>query len=184
MPTPRANAAAVEWNGKLAIVGGTTGVPWTTTGVIELFDPASATWSQGPTTELTPRGAAATVRAGGKLIVAGGYPERSLYGVNTVEVFDTTWSEGPPMPYLGGQLAFAVIPQGLVVAGGWGPSGHTASSAIWDLHAAAWTSLPDMGTPRAGACGANVGNDFYAVGGGQFVGIQWESVAVMEVLHP
>jgi len=65
-------------------------------------------------------------------------------------------------------MAFGVIAQGLVVAGGWGPSAHSPASALWDLHAAAWTSLPDMANARAGACGANVGGDFYVVGGGQY----------------
>jgi N-acetylneuraminic acid mutarotase len=184
MPTPRALATAVEWNGQLAVVGGRTGFPWTVTGVIELFDPVGATWSRAPTTEPTPREAAVGVRAGGKLIVAGGYPDRSLYGVDTVDIFETNWSAGPTMPRAGGQMAFGVTAQGLVVAGGWGPSGHSGASSIWDLHGPAWTRLPDLPTARAGACGAIVGNDFYAVGGGQFTpGGLWTSVAAVEVLR-
>jgi N-acetylneuraminic acid mutarotase len=183
MPTRRANAVAVEWNGKLAVVGG--GIEsQKITGVIELFDPATASWSPGPTAEPTPKATAAIVNANGRMIVAGGYPELSLYGTNTVDVFDTTWSAGPPMPVTGGQMAFGVIAAGLVVAGGWGPTLHSAASAIWDMHSTSWSSLPDMTTARAGACGANVGGDFYAVGGGQFTGIAWTSVSDVEVLRP
>jgi N-acetylneuraminic acid mutarotase len=183
MPTPRALAVAIEWKGKLAVVGGRTGFPWHVTGAFEIFDPVSATWSQGPTTEPTPREAAAVVSASGRLIVAGGYPDGSLYGVDTVDVFETTWSAGPAMPGAGGQLAFGMTAYGLVVAGGWRFGGHTGASAIWDLRGPAWTSLPDMATARAGACGATIGNDFYAVGGGQYTpGGMWTSVAVVEAL--
>ena len=132
----------------------------------------------------TARESPAGMRWCDKLVVAGGYPAESLYGTNLVEVFTTAWVEGPEMLSPRGELAFGWMGGSLILAGGWGPLGHTGDTEKWDLTSQAWKAIPSMPTPRAGACGAVIGGRFYVVGGGQYTGMQapWKSLSTVEVL--
>ncbi|MFO0553994.1 MAG: kelch repeat-containing protein [Polyangiaceae bacterium] len=184
MPTPRSLASAVVWGDKLAVIGG-RGTDGDVVGVIELYDPATHTWETSPIEESIAREAAAVVNGSFGLVVAGGYPSMSAYGTNEVEVYaDGAWSDGPAMLLARGQLAWGVLAGRVVLAGGWGPSGHTDFVEAWLPGSPAWEELPPLSVPRAGACAAKLDDALYVIGGGAYQGGGgWQSMPTVDVLH-
>jgi N-acetylneuraminic acid mutarotase len=183
MPTARANAMAANWNGKLAVIGGGTQYGATqATGVIELYDPASDTWTTSPLT-VTPRAAGVALVDADRLYVIGGAVQSSLYGDPIVEIVTADDTCRAPALKLGrAQVVGGRLPFGLVVAGGWTAQLDTASVEGLPGAGSTWQPLPAMPTSRAGAASAVVNGALIVAGGGQYQG-SWVYQNAVEVLE-
>jgi N-acetylneuraminic acid mutarotase len=119
MPTPRNHAVAGVVNGKAYVIGGRVGAAFisggsSNIGVIEAYDPAADSWSQGLPRMPTARSAGAAGAYGGRIYVTGGeYQDyRMMATLKSFEAFDpatNTWQTLPSLPVSRHGLAGAVV---------------------------------------------------------------------------
>jgi collagen type VII alpha len=153
-PSPAASvyAAGAVMNGQFYMVGGCSPVSdcrVSVSGVMEIYNPTSNTWSYGPPMP-TARYDAASAVINGKLYVAGGDLGCPVCtNVSTLEIFDpvaNAWTSGSPMPnVLMGARGAAVNGKLYVVGGGggaWWPSQNyqfASHVSIYDPVGNTWT---------------------------------------------
>lgn len=119
MPTPRNHAVAGVVNGKAYVIGGRVGAAFITTastniGVVEAYDPATDSWSQGLARMPTARSAGAAAVYGGRIYVTGGeYQDyRMMATLRSFEAYDpatNSWQTLPSLPVSRHGLAGAVV---------------------------------------------------------------------------
>lgn len=119
MPTPRNHATAGAVNGKAYVIGGRVGAAFisggsSNIGVIEGYDPATDSWSQGLARMPTARSAGAGGAYGGRVYVTGGeYQDyRMMATLKAFEAYDpatNSWQTLPSLPVSRHGLAAAVI---------------------------------------------------------------------------
>jgi N-acetylneuraminic acid mutarotase len=150
-----------------------------------VYDPSRDGWT---TLEAMPtaRDHLGAVAINGVFYAVGGRAGR-LFDV--VEVYDPTsgqWSTRHPMPTARGGLALGALGGRLFAMGGEGnladPHGIFPQTEAYDPVADAWSTLPDMLTPRHGTGAAAVGNRIYVPGGATIAG--FEASAANEALQP
>jgi N-acetylneuraminic acid mutarotase len=127
MPTARSWAPAVEYGGKIYVVGGCSSTQpqqfKNPIADLEMYDPAMDTWTRLSPMSLARVGPAVAV-LNGKIYVMGGFDPEQYWSANpTVEIYDIKtgrWSMGPSMP-TGVSWASAVVLDGKIyVLGGVG----------------------------------------------------------------
>ncbi|HZJ69633.1 MAG TPA: IPT/TIG domain-containing protein, partial [Planctomycetota bacterium] len=101
----------------------------------------------------------------GKLHVVGGLGGGSEGRLQLYDPDSDTWSSGPSLPWPGGAVSTAVIDGKLYAAGGLVGSAASASAAVYDPAAGAWTPLAPMPAGRHHAAGGTDGSRFYILGG-------------------
>jgi len=171
----RGSAAAVNYGGKIYVVGGNTKghesgwVPW-----FDVYDPVAKTWTILPDAPHARDHHRASVVDGKLYVVAGRRSSVDLGNAigdteASVDVYDfatgqwSTLEEGLPTPRAG----VALIKHGpeLVVAAGESPAGdHTEVEAL-DVHTGSWRELPGLLTGRNAPGGARYGNELFVVAG-------------------
>jgi N-acetylneuraminic acid mutarotase len=119
MPTPRNHMVAGAINGKVYVASGRVGAAFisggsSNVGVVEAYDPASDSWSQGLARMPNARSAGAGGVWNGKLYVTGGeYQDPGMMAtLRSFEAYDpatNTWQSLPPMPVSRHGLAGAVV---------------------------------------------------------------------------
>jgi len=117
MPTPRRHAAAAVVGGKLYVTGG--GFGNLIINRVEVFDPATNSWSTGPLMP-TPRMGHAAVAMGSNLMVVGGQRGGDV-GVNSVDIYSPQsdeWTSGTAMQTARLGLGAAVVGGKLYAVGG------------------------------------------------------------------
>jgi N-acetylneuraminic acid mutarotase len=144
LPTQRNHLAAAAIGGKLYVAGGRfgAGVGSEMTSVLEIYDPATNSWSRGASMPAGPRGGVNGIAARGCFYVFGGegndFHPLGVFVEN--EVYDPrtdTWQSLEPIP----------IPV----------HGATGSAFI-----SGWVHLPGGGTSRGGESGSNLHQVFRA----------------------
>ena len=171
IPTNRGGASAGVIDGKLYVVGGCINsdcIPGVTNR-LEVYDPATNTWTTKAPMPTARFGVASGVIAG-KFYVAGGSQVcGACLGITTLEVYDPatdTWTTKAPMPTARAQMDGAVINGKLYVVGG--TSGNvTAFTTLeaYDPSTDAWTTHAPMPTPRFALGVGAVNGILYAVSG-------------------
>jgi N-acetylneuraminic acid mutarotase len=152
MPTPRNHAVGGAINGKIYVASGRVGAAFisggsSNIGVIEAYDPASDSWSQGLARMAQARSAGAGAVFGGRLYITGGeYQDQGTMATyRSLEAYDpatNTWQMLPPMPVSRHGLAGAVIGNRLhmvsgdVQSAGTGVHVDTEEHDAYDLEAA------------------------------------------------
>ncbi|HET7842359.1 MAG TPA: kelch repeat-containing protein [Terriglobia bacterium] len=169
LPTARLGASAATVNGKIYVVGGagTSGTCGSRVGTLEVYDPATGSWSTRAPMP-TPRDSTAAVAVGERLYVIGG-DNICLGMLSTVEVYDPitdTWTTKAPMPTPRSGLAAAVV-DGIVYAiGGVNfTSGWLATVEAYNPVSNNWSVRALMPTARGGLGVEVVDGVIYAVGG-------------------
>jgi N-acetylneuraminic acid mutarotase len=119
MPTPRNHAVGGAINGKIYVASGRVGAAFisggsSNVGVIEAYDPASDSWSQGLARMAQARSAGAGAAYGGKLYISGGeYQDPGTMATyRSLEAYDpatNSWQTLAPMPVSRHGLAAAVV---------------------------------------------------------------------------
>ncbi|MEO6754725.1 MAG: kelch repeat-containing protein [Opitutus sp.] len=175
----------VVWEGKIWLPGAMTGKYPQETALdqIPIYDPATDSWSQGPSLPADRRrGGAGAVIHDGKLYVICGIINGHWDGnVNWLDVLDfktLQWSKLPSAPHERDHFQAAVINGKIYAAGG--RRSHAISNEVFDLTVSpvdvfdiasgTWSTLPaatgNIPTPRAGCMAIGVG-PYLLVGGGE-----------------
>jgi N-acetylneuraminic acid mutarotase len=183
LPTPRVwLAAATAADGRIYALGGQLitrsdlpdgGVAhsYTASNAVEIYDPATGTWSSGPSL-LTARIALAAVRGRDGAIYAMGGQTDQATPTDVVERLspDGGWEAIAPLSSKRTGLAAAVGPDGhLYAISGNIPGGATVGTVdVYDLDAGSWSQVSDLLTPRFGLAAATAAGPngyIYTVGG-------------------
>ncbi|MFI6762810.1 S8 family serine peptidase [Micromonospora sp. NPDC050417] len=148
LPTARAAASAAVVGGRIYLIGGRDGADGTAVGTVDVFDPATSTWSTlAGVTNPAPVASAGTAVTDGRIYLVGGCADDQCPATDRLTVFDPATggfrtAAGYPKPV--GLLACGGI-RGIVYCAG-GISGRTsyrdayAYSPVTDE----WTALPEM----------------------------------------
>jgi N-acetylneuraminic acid mutarotase len=187
-----ANGAIVD--GELWVMGGFTAPTLDVTRRIDIYNPETDTWRQGPDLPGAETHVAVSV-IGREIILAGGFSGPFTNGVHpptTDAVFrwnaaGSEWVAGPSLPAPGAAFAWALLEGRLHLAGGLLPDGHEDAPYhyAWQTNGGRnWEQLADILNPRNHGGGAASGRFFYAIAGRH----QWDesgsNVADVEAFDP
>jgi N-acetylneuraminic acid mutarotase len=162
LPVPRTEVAAAPFRGDIAVAGGYL-PDGSSTDDVDLYDPASNTWSRLPDLPVGVNHAAAA-SAGGKLYVVGGYGGPGVR-LRSAYVFDgERWRTLAPMPGVRGAAGATVVAGRLYVVGGVGPNGLARRAFALNLKTGRWASIPGP-TPREHLAVTAAAGKVYAVAG-------------------
>jgi N-acetylneuraminic acid mutarotase len=181
-PTPRASPGVAAYDGKIYVLGG---IGARNTPVLEIYDPASDSWSTGPAMAVA-RDHFVLEEVGGKLIAAGGRIGNAARNLDTVEILDPVvgaWSFGNPLPEARSGIAGAVVDGKVYVFGGEDPGQTHDSVFVYDVAGDAWSTGTPMPTPRHGLAAVAAMGQIHVLGGGLSPG-GGSDTAIHEVLVP
>jgi N-acetylneuraminic acid mutarotase len=174
-PVARFEANGVIVDGELWVMGGFVSSALEVTRRIDIYDPATDTWRQGPDLPGAETHVAAVTLAR-DIVVAGGFSGNFSFSsrLPTTDAVwrwsaaSAEWSPGPSLPVAGAAFAWALLGSKLHLAGGLGPDGDTDATVhhVWDLAGpAAWTEAAPLPGGRNHGGGAATGGHFYAIAG-------------------
>jgi N-acetylneuraminic acid mutarotase len=155
------------------------------TPVTEIYDPASDTWTSGPSMGAA-RDHFVLAEVGGKLIAAGGRIGNAARNLDVVEILDPAagaWAFGAPMPDARSGIAGAVIDGRIYVFGGEDPGQTHAEVFIYDPGSDSWSTGAPMPTPRHGLAAVAANGQIHVMGGGLSPG-GGSDTAIHEILTP
>ncbi|MCI0434022.1 MAG: hypothetical protein L0271_10265 [Gemmatimonadetes bacterium] len=185
MPTAREGLAAAVVGGKIYTIGGDATFDWCSPGksVVEIYDPASDSWSAGSAMP-TPRNLLAAASVGGRIYAFGGCGGRSrgpgsLAANEEYDPVTNHWTSKTQMPTPRAGAAVGVIGDLIYVVGGgvpW-PIDVTTVVEVYDPATDSWSARPSLQTPRMFAAAAVVDEKLFVMGGS--VGNSRESVVEM-----
>jgi DNA-binding CsgD family transcriptional regulator/N-acetylneuraminic acid mutarotase len=164
MPTPRSKLAAVALNSLVYAIGGETAQGVSAS--LEIFDPASSTWTEGKSKPIPVSEIQAAV-LGGKIYVPGGWQENGKVS-QSLEIYDPlddSWESGPDLPYPVSGYALAAFEGKLYLFGGW--DGNTIYDRVleYDPAVKTWSERTPLLSPRYAAAAAVAGGKIYVLGG-------------------
>lgn len=164
MPTARARLAVVAYQGQVYAIGGDTedGV----SGVVEVYDPVTDTWTRRTSKPRSVRNIAAAV-LGDRIYVPGGYDAMDQ-AIAAVEVYDPqadAWSEVAPLPVPLFAYAIAVVQGRLYLFGGSDGMRYLDTVFIYDPVSDTWGAGTPMSEPRGFCAAAVVGEQVFVLGG-------------------
>jgi N-acetylneuraminic acid mutarotase len=163
--------AAVATGGKLYVLGGfdqSTQI----VRAVQIFDPATCTWSLGPELPRPIHHANAAV-VDGTIYIAGALETASFVATGEVWAWspatEAAWSTRTAMPAntQRGAAVTGVIDGKIYVAGGLRGGAAVADVSAFDPVANQWAALPALPQPRDHACGAVIASTLYVAGGRQ-----------------
>jgi N-acetylneuraminic acid mutarotase len=170
MPTPRLEFATASAGGLVYVIGGRDALasitPKPQVATMEVYDPATDTWSTGPDLPIAASGMMA-VGAGSKIYALGG-DVLNTFASNALYEFDPatqTWLQLADMPESRYFSAAAQVNGQVLVAGGRSGGFEVASLYRYDIAADTWTVGTPMSEVRAGAKGTGVDGQFLVYGG-------------------
>src|SRR5438105_7002063 len=159
MPSERQELATAVLNGKIYVIAGLN-AQRSSTDTVDVYNPATDTWTSAHPVPIPVNHNAAAVAAG-KLYHFGG--TQNLYVYDPVS---DTWSEVAPPHYLHtGTAAVGVINDKIYVAGGTGPGQLQTELEVYDPASNTWTILVPMKVPRNHCAGGVINGKFYVAGG-------------------
>lgn len=163
LPVPRTEVAAAPFRGDIAVVGGFL-ADESSTDEVDLYDPATDSWSRLPDLPVEVNHAAAA-SAGGKLYVVGGYGGGFRVKLRNAYVFDgDRWRSLRPLPAVRAAAGAAIVAGKLYVVGGVGPGGLARRAFALDLKTGRWSTIPGP-TPREHLAVTAAAGKVYAVAG-------------------
>jgi N-acetylneuraminic acid mutarotase len=157
LPTARQELATAALNGKIYVIGGYD-ADRRSTAIVEVYDPASNTWSRAHDIPMGTNHNAAAVAAGKLYSLAG----------SAMHVYDPagdSWTQvASPIFGHGGSPAVGVFQDKIYIAGGSSPFG-SVNCELYDPATNMWTALAPMSVARHHTGGGFVEGKFYVVGG-------------------
>ncbi len=191
LPTPRQEILPGELDGKIYVIGGWLD-GYSITNVVEVYDPATNTWSTAPPLP-TNRHHCAAVSVDGILYVIGGYTNTTWKSWNPTNItlaydpISNEWTERAPMIVGRGEHSAVVYDGKIYVTGGNKQLGSvTPVVEVYDPSADSWTEVASMITPRHHHASAVVDDTLiYVVGGRQgFWGDPYTMISTVEAYAP
>lgn len=193
-PTAREYAASAVVDGKLYVVGGqitdSGSTPGPATAILEVFDPATNTWSSAPPMPTARMGLTLTAY-NGKLYAIGGRTDGySTSAVNTVEIYNPAtnlWTSGSGLGFAPRYHAAAATINTsfgdlIVIAGGEFETSVLDVVQGYNPLTNAWVNLAALSTPRGRLAMVQANNRLYAVGG--YAGLLAQWVGTVEAYDP
>jgi len=174
-PVLRSESAAGVMNNKIYVAEGWGGQYGSDsnapTSALQIYDPATDSWTAGPSS-LIARGLSATAVISGKLYIAGGTAS-GYSNFADLEIYDSianTWSVGASLSSQRTSAGGAALNGKFYVFGGYiGPSAFnqqiTASVQIYDPVLNTWSLGTPMPAPRAGMAVGILNGKAYMIGG-------------------
>jgi N-acetylneuraminic acid mutarotase len=160
--------AAGVLDGRLVVVGGYRGPGLAgATDAVQVYDPASRTWTLAAPLP-SPRGAPAAAVVNGRLIVVGGARDgASLADVAAYDAAADAWTVLAPMPTARDHLGVAVVDGRLHAVGGRDGSRDFALAVheVYEPEGDRWSVAAPMPTGRSGHAVAVLDGCLYALGG-------------------
>lgn len=154
-------------DGRVLVAGGL--VSPTALSSTEIYNPATGTFSSGPTMGTGRYGAAAAPLPDGRVLIAGGI-DGSGTALSSTEIFNPatgSFSAGQPMSTPRFAPVAAPLPDGRVlIAGGGSQTEILGSAEIYDPATGTFSPTGSMGTARYGAAGAPLGDGRVLIAGG------------------
>ena len=170
----RGGAAAVNYGGKIYIVGGNNNghnggaVNW-----FDEFDPVTGTWTVLPDAP-NARDHMQAALVGDKLVVVGGrqttLPNPFINTISATDIYDFTtgtWSSGVDMPTDRAGAVTVTVGAEVIVAGGEVDQVAQALKTVEAYHVPtnSWRALQDMNDGRHSGGGSVLGDEFHVVSG-------------------
>lgn len=162
MGIPRNGHVSATINGKIYVAGGHDPSRLAS---LEIYDPATNSWSYGPPMP-SPRAYMAAAEVNGTMYVIGGNTDSET--VSDVLAFNPAvgvWQYKAPMPTGRSGHTAAVIGGKIYVIGGVGSTGILQTVAVYDVATDTWTEAAPMPEPRDGPAVATLEGNIYVVGG-------------------
>ncbi len=169
-PNAAANIGAAVIGGKIYVPGG-YGAERKALDVLEIYDPATDSWSTGAHLP-EPLFAYAIAAVHSKLYLFGGSNGQRYLDITLIYDTETnTWARGTPMTTPRGFLAAGVVNDVVYVVGGYDGLGEYSLCEAYDpakegSRENPWSRRAAMLARRAGLAVAVVGTNLYAIGGG------------------
>jgi non-specific serine/threonine protein kinase len=160
LPVPRTEVAAAVGGGRVVVAGGYL-ADGTTTGRVDLYDPAAGRWRQGPALPRAVNHASAAT-LDGEAVVVGGYVARGTPSTLAVALEQGRWRSLPTLVAPRAAAAAAVLGGRLYVVGGVTNGGLARRMLVYDGRG--WKRLPGP-TPRQHLAAAAAGGRIYAIAG-------------------
>lgn len=170
MPNPHSNHVQVTLqDGRVLVAGGfRTYGSQQASAEVELFDPASGTWTPGPALPNPVANATATVLRDGSVLVAGG-TSSEVARSDAARYFPATreWRRTGSFTDARSTHVAALLPDGRVlIAGGQSRANYLRSAAVYDPATNGWTDVAPMAVARDEATAAPLANGKVLVIGG------------------
>ncbi|UCC43929.1 MAG: hypothetical protein JSU65_12580 [Candidatus Zixiibacteriota bacterium] len=190
MPTPRQEILPGELQGKIYVIGG-----WldgtSITDMVEVYDPATNTWSTAPPLP-RPRHHCAPAAVDGILYVIGGYINTdwpAWRAVDTALAYDPAteeWTVRAPMIVGRGEHCAVAYDGKIYVTGGNDYYGNVTSVVeVYDPATDSWSQVSSIPTARHHHASAVVDTLIYVVGGRQgFWGGPYTTISAVEAYAP
>lgn len=169
LPGSRTEVTGTSWGERIIAVGGLddTGAAMSN---VDVYDPQTDTWSQGPDLPVALHHTAVAA-LDERVYVVGGYSIRGGSWAAEAAVWslgagEDEWREEPPLDTARGALAVASTGGRLVAVGGVAPDGTVlATTEVLELGAAGWVPGPGLGTAREHLAATAVDHEVYALAG-------------------
>lgn len=165
LPTAVTGAAAAELGGKIWVAGGVVG--GAVSNGVNVYDPATDTWSAGPELPAA-RAQAAMTSVGGDLYVIGGFSDVDASPADSIYVLPagaTTWEKRSSLLLNRAAGYAATFDDGVYVFGGAGDSKLLGDTVVFDPGANSWSVKAAIPSPRQAFAGFVLSGLVYAVGG-------------------
>ena len=171
MPISRSWAPAVEYNGKIYVIGGCSSTKSeqfkNPVANLEVYDPVTDTWKE-LTPMPSPRVAPIAVVLDGEIYVIGGFDPYRYWSANpTVEIYNIatdTWRTGPKLPYGCSWAAGVVLNGKIYVLGGVGYHYYNTTQ-IFDPSTNTWSLGPSFKGGRYLHATTTYNGKIYLIGG-------------------
>ena len=168
VPAPEHHMSGVVFGDRIYYLGGLVNYPFTATGAVWIYDPATNRFSKGQSMPAgRARGAAGVAVHGDRIYVAGGQSGRQI-ATNQFDAYDPVadkWTPLPDLPRAREHNAAAVAGERLYAIAGRN-GGLVAETDAYDFATGGWiTGLAPIPTPRGGLAIAPVGDELVTIGG-------------------
>ena len=178
MPVPRVHPAIGVVDGKIYIIGGSTGWGWEDErrmDRVDIYDPATDTWEKGPKMP-TRRDAYLGGVVNDRIYVTGGYGPPGGQVLSAIEEYDPIsrqWQKKKDMLNVKFSFRTAVVEDDIYVIGGIDKSRrYLATVDVYNPQTETWSDIPAMPTPMYPQAAATIDGKIYVFGGvgagGQF----------------
>ncbi|RKU11054.1 hypothetical protein C6503_19005 [Candidatus Poribacteria bacterium] len=179
MPVPRVHPAVGAVDGKIYIIGGSTGWGWgdeRRMDRVDIYDPATNTWEDGPKMP-TQRDAYLGGVVNNRIYVIGGYGPPGGQVLSAIEEYDPInrqWQKKKDMLNVKFSFRTAVVKDDIYVIGGIDKSRqYLATVDMYNPQTETWRDIPAIPTPMYPQGAATVNGTIYVFGGmgagGQFL---------------
>ncbi|MCX7748102.1 MAG: hypothetical protein N2645_14640 [Clostridia bacterium] len=165
MPAPMPYTASSENAGKIYVTGGFNTSTYSSTAIVQAFDPQTGTWAwRAPMNSARKSHGSAALN--NKIYVVGGFNNSFLNSVEEYDPSTNVWTTKANMPTARHSLGVAAVNGKLYALGGIKSSGVISNEVEeYNPLTNSWISKGTMPTPRESFAIAVVNNKIYVIGG-------------------